>query len=153
MNEEVMTRFWQKVLVTPDHWLWTGGTNQKGYGLFRLNNPRRLIRAHLFAYQWWHGEPMPPGLLGDHWCQNRGCVNPLHLRPATNSQNQQNLVPVKARSGYRNVYPSRGRWNVYVTLDQKRHYGGTFTDPAEADAAARAMRDRLFTHHLDGATT
>lgn len=139
-------RFWAKVDITPDHWLWTACTTG-GYGVFWLGHN---CRAHRLTYEWWYGEPVPEGLEADHWCQTRACVNPTHLRPVTGKQNRENVTVVLAGSGYRNVYRNRNAWRVMVRHNGALHYGGNFTTPEEANIAAMALRDRLFTHHLDG---
>jgi hypothetical protein len=45
-----------------------------------------IIRAHRFAYELLVG-PIPEGLVIDHLCRNRRCVNPAHLEPVTAEEN------------------------------------------------------------------
>lgn len=74
-------RFWEK--VTPgegDCWEWLGAKNSAGYA--RLAIGRGHVRAHRFAFELLVG-PIPEGLVLDHLCRNRGCVNPKHLEPVT----------------------------------------------------------------------
>jgi hypothetical protein len=42
--------------------------------------------AHRFAYLEFVG-PIPDGLVLDHLCRNKKCVNPDHLEPVTNAEN------------------------------------------------------------------
>lgn len=65
-------------------WEWFGNTNKKGYGLFRLNG--RMMAAHRAAYILFIA-PFPEGMLADHLCRNRGCVNPKHIEPVTPQEN------------------------------------------------------------------
>lgn len=76
-------RFWSKVSGSDatSCWEWTGAKVEKGYGLFTISDGNS-IRAHRFAYLQMIGE-IPDGLVLDHLCRNRGCVNPWHLEPVT----------------------------------------------------------------------
>lgn len=64
-------------------WLWIGYTNQ-GYG--RLNDRKKVVSAHRVAYELEFGK-VPDGLVIDHLCRMRCCVNPAHLRVVTNAEN------------------------------------------------------------------
>jgi hypothetical protein len=80
-----MTRFWSNVDRKADTecWSWLGRTHG-GYGDFWLNG--RGMRCHRASYILNHG-PIAPGLVIDHVCRNRSCVNPAHLRAVTPKQN------------------------------------------------------------------
>ena len=65
-------------------WLWQGGLTYQGYGRVYVNN--RDLRAHRFAYELLIGE-VPEGLVLDHLCRVRNCVNPAHLEPVTDRVN------------------------------------------------------------------
>lgn len=55
-----------------------------GYGRIRRNG--KLHMAHRWAYEQEHG-PIPDGLVIDHLCHNRGCINVEHLEPTTREAN------------------------------------------------------------------
>lgn len=78
-------RFLSKVRLTSQCWWWTGTLTKGGYGQFRAKG--RVVGAHRFMYEWWHG-PIPDGLQLDHLCRNRACVRPSHLDPVTGVVNQ-----------------------------------------------------------------
>ena len=79
-------RFWSKVEVAPieECWNWLASLNNSGYGQFAIDN--RPHRAHRIAWEELRGE-IPAGLVMDHLCRNRACVNPWHLEPVTHAVN------------------------------------------------------------------
>lgn len=65
----------------PDEcWPWTGGLHTAGYGSLSVN--RRPAYAHRLMWEMANG-PIPVGLMIDHTCRVRSCVNPAHLRAVT----------------------------------------------------------------------
>lgn len=66
-------------------WLWMGAVNKKGYGTY---HPKEglLISMHRWFYEKYKG-PIPEGLVIDHKCRVRSCVNPDHLETVTNIEN------------------------------------------------------------------
>lgn len=67
-------------------WIWKGGDNSKGYGFIRLYSDNTGIMAHRYFYLHFVGE-IPKGLVLDHLCRNRRCVNPGHLEPVSDMEN------------------------------------------------------------------
>lgn len=61
-------------------WLWLGHVNSQGYGQHKKR------RAHRESYEI-HVGNVPDGLVLDHLCRVRSCVNPAHLEPVTNKEN------------------------------------------------------------------
>lgn len=86
LDEQDSARFWSYVDKngTNGCWEWTSSLYPQGYGRFWLY-PRNL-RAHRISYTITKG-PIPQGLVLDHLCRNRKCVNPDHLEAVTNRQN------------------------------------------------------------------
>jgi hypothetical protein len=67
-----------------DCWLWTRSKSDDGYGWASLNN--KTYQAHVLLYKLLRGVT-PSGLLLDHLCRIRHCVNPNHLEPVTYLEN------------------------------------------------------------------
>lgn len=66
-------------------WLWQGKVSAGGYGEAgsKFNG---TIMAHRIMYEWVVG-PIPEGLVIDHLCRVRLCVNPAHLEAVTEKEN------------------------------------------------------------------
>lgn len=84
----VEERFLSKVQKTNNCWLWTGAKDKAGYGHMRPDpTSRNVIRkAHRVSYELYKGE-IDQGLVINHLCRNRGCVNPDHLEATTTQGN------------------------------------------------------------------
>lgn len=104
-----------------------------GYGSFQANGVKWL--AHRYAYTREFGE-IPEGMVIDHRCNNRSCVNPYHLRAVTTFQNAQNTKPqLFTKSGVKGVAPSRKRWRASITANGITYYLGIYKTKEEAKAA------------------
>lgn len=97
--------FWSKVEKTESGcWLWVGKVDKDGYGTIHYGKYRR---AHRLSYELLKGN-IPEGLVIDHLCRNRACVNPTHLEPVTNHENlmrgstiaANNLQKTHCRNGH-----------------------------------------------------
>lgn len=89
VSAEAQARFWAKVDKSGDCWLWKASLKPSGYGHFNVAG--KSVRAHRLAYQLSIG-PIPDGKMLCHSCDNPQCVNPAHLTPGTNSENQQDSL-------------------------------------------------------------
>lgn len=91
-------RFWVKVRSNPNTgcWEWIGQTSPTGYGVFKFSSKMR--RSHRVAYEVLV-DLVPDGLVLDHLCRVRNCVNPAHLEPVTQAENVRRGVtpPRKGR--------------------------------------------------------
>lgn len=71
--------FWSKVVFAgnDDCWLWQAYCRD-GYGIYWAGK-RGNVSAHRFSVEI-SGREIPNGMVVDHTCRNRSCVNPSHLR-------------------------------------------------------------------------
>lgn len=94
-----------------DCWLWQGAL-QSGYG--RIKAGKKDVPVHRLSYECYK-EKIPEGLVIDHLCRVRNCVNPEHLEPVTISEN--------TRRG--NAYKTSGAYSREKTHCPKGHpYSG-----------------------------
>jgi hypothetical protein len=82
-----MERFLGHFIPEPNTgcWLWTSGVDRDGYAKFFEGRGLEQY-GHRYAYKQFVG-PIPEGLILDHLCRVRHCVNPTHLEPVTNREN------------------------------------------------------------------
>jgi hypothetical protein len=80
----IMDRLWARIEEKDGCWLWLGTVSQQGYGKMKVGGVTR--RVHRVAYELYVG-PIPTGLVLDHLCRVRNCVNPDHLEAVTQHEN------------------------------------------------------------------
>jgi hypothetical protein len=61
------------------------------YGTFRVNKKAKRIALHRLSYIVFNGE-IPDGHCVMHKCDNRKCINPLHLKTGTKKENTQDMI-------------------------------------------------------------
>lgn len=80
-------RFWAKVQKIPGGcWLWLGGRNGDGYGVFWVSEAVGTVYAHRYSFSRRRGR-IPRGKLVRHHCDVPHCVRPSHLELGTDSEN------------------------------------------------------------------
>jgi hypothetical protein len=118
----VVARFWGYVQRggEQDCWLWTAGSSC-GYGAFSPHHGH-TVRAHRFAYELLIG-PIPDGLVIDHLCRVKRCVNPAHLEPVTFGENVmrgETLSSTNAAKTHCNSGHALDEANTYVWRGWRR---------------------------------
>lgn len=138
-----VARFWG--WVEPLAWtdcLVYVGSGDYGYGTFWGGD--RNYRAHRYAWELEHG-PIPDGMVIDHVCHIRSCVNVEHLRLATLTENARSRTRKRNYPYPRGVQRTpEGRYTSKVGLHGKQVYLGTYDTPEEAGEIARAKRDEWY---------
>lgn len=131
---DVHARFMSYCEIDPvtQCWMWTGGLDEKGYGVFH-DETQRQHRAHRWAWIQKNG-PVPGNLGLDHFqCERPQCANPDHVRPATQREN---------------VLRGRGlaAWNLAKTHCKHGHpfdAANTYVDKRGCRSCRTCMRDSL----------
>jgi len=79
-NKDYKARFFRNIDrdETTGCWNWNKGTNERGYGRFKVGGKDEL--AHKWGYQFLVGE-IEESVHLHHSCLNHRCVNPSHLVP------------------------------------------------------------------------
>lgn len=85
-------RLIEKIEMKDGCWIFTGAIATSGYGRIGFRN--RTLQAHRAAYEEFVGE-IPDGLHIDHLCGNKRCVNPDHLEPVTQVENNVRAAVVR----------------------------------------------------------
>ena len=101
---------------------------------------------HRYAWEEAYG-PIPDGMMIDHICHNRTCVDVDHLRLATVAQNSANRAGAhrfRKHNLPRGVYPHGPNYMARVEHLGVTHYFGTYATPEEASAVAVRARHDLF---------
>lgn len=101
MVVSVIDRLFSRTVPEPNGgcWLWDGAVDKEGYG--RVSHPdwrRGTTTAHRLAYEVAVGR-VPDGLVLDHLCRVRCCINPLHLEAVSVGENNRRGTSWSVNSG------------------------------------------------------
>lgn len=128
-------------------WLWEGSASKDGYGNMKVAG--RVEQTHRLSYIHHKGK-IPEGHIVDHTCHVLNCINPEHLRAATQKQNCENRegLATNNTSGYKGVsYVKRtGKYVATITHHKNRIYLGAFLTAELAWEARKVKELELFTH-------
>ena len=96
VSRQLLSDFFARISVSQSDffnnepcWDWTGAIEKIGrYAQFSINGCK--YKGHRLSFSWFR-EPIPEGLVLDHLCRRRHCVNPNHLEIVTIGE----TIPVK----------------------------------------------------------
>jgi len=110
-------RFFKRVLKTDACWIWQGGCDEDGYGVFMGEVLGVVLRrAHRFSWSFHNNRVIPSTMNILHSCDNPKCVNPEHLSIGTCAENQQE----KWTRGRGWTHKGTSHWATILTEDQVR---------------------------------
>lgn len=112
--EKVMSRTDKQV---DGCWLYTGALAADGYARVKDTSTDRALLVHRVVYDELVGT-VPDGLVLDHLCRVRNCVNPQHLEPVTDAENIRRGV--RARLGERTHCAEGHEFTPENTVPQRR---------------------------------
>lgn len=125
-------------------WEWRGSRSPQGYAQMRLNGKCGL--AHRFIATEAFGE-IPAGLVVDHLCRNRGCVNPAHLELVTMGENTRRGDAVKALKESRAARTHCARGHAFsgenLHVDARGHRGCKACQRMMGNRWRREHRERV----------
>lgn len=137
-------RFWAKVRIEDAGYetlcfMWTGYILYTGYGRFGWNGKIRY--AHRVAYEVMVA-PIPEGLVLDHLCRNRACVNVAHLEPVTNRVNVLRGLTVVAANASKTHCVRGHEFTPENTYTNPSRHGRHCRICIREHRAARSVRER-----------
>lgn len=98
---------------------WNGKTNDLGYGQMYLGGT--MVMAHRYSYILFVGDIVDLSLEVDHQCNNRKCVNPMHLKLMTRKDNVLRSGAISAIYARRTECARGHKFDEYI---ERRDGGG-----------------------------
>ena len=84
-DNRTVKRLLGHIKIIDNCWIWTQHLNWNGYAITRYKNKK--WRAHRLSYVLIGKKSLTPGMVLDHLCRHRNCINPKHLEQVTLDEN------------------------------------------------------------------
>jgi hypothetical protein len=98
-------------------WTWLGACAKSGYGVLNIDN--KTVTAHRMSLSMQGVDIQNVSVL--HSCDNRKCVNPLHLRVGNQRDNNSDIMERKRHAWHRWSDEEKALW-VQKTQDGQKAY-------------------------------
>lgn len=142
MPEFIDDNFWSRVRRTDTCWIWIGARNPGGYGNVRRDG--RYQKAHRYCFSRWHAVNLDSAQYLAHSCDTPACVNPAHLRVASQREIMaecaaKNRIAFGRRSG-------NNKLTEQQVLDIRANY--VLCRVSQAELAERYSVSQPTVHHI-----
>lgn len=127
-REPPLTRLLDKTAFNTETgcWEWTAARTNGGYGAFRVPGIANVAHRVLYVLL---VRPLPADLHLDHLCRNVVCVNPDHLEPVTQQENNRRAGAARTQCVNGHEYTAA---NTYRRSATKRECRACNRDRANA---------------------
>ena len=130
--------------ITENCWIWKGGVNSDGYGMFGFDGTMKC--AHRISMHFHRGFNLESKdfILHKNECHNRRCVNPEHLYVGNNNDNMKDVK--SAGNHYNNIKTHCAKGHEFTEANTRYCEGrsGTFrVCKICSKAAVSKYRERL----------
>jgi hypothetical protein len=92
-------RLYDNIVHSGGCWLWSGRTNNYGYGVIRVKG--KNVYTHRLSWELRNGRKIPSGLMVRHSCDNRTCIHPDHLSLGTHQDNMKDMADKGKRTNHK----------------------------------------------------
>jgi hypothetical protein len=123
LDESVVRRFWNKVIVDSSDrcWEWSASKKERGYGRLGINGNGDQVVSHRVSWTIHYGE-IPDGLHVLHHCDNPSCVNPSHLFLGTHADNMNDMAKKHRAVGHRGESNSNSKLKENEVIEIRKIY-------------------------------